>query len=118
MTRFRFILAAMGFGAIAKGQEMGIERHRALRAPIPDPDSEDDRKWKNGKPLNNQCPVCGTMAEAFHAENDCLEYAGPPVQTGDVLSLTCSKRSTHPANRMLRCSRCNNCFWQDAEAEK
>ena len=48
--------------------------------------------WQERRPKNGQCPVCGTFAQAFKSE--------------DVKSW------------MVRCNRCSNGFWQDAEVSK
>ena len=54
-------------------------------------------KWfHDKKPLNNQCPVCGTMADAYHSE-------GSPVAL---------RYEAH--QNLIRCARCNAAFWQDA----
>ena len=49
------------------------------------------------KPLNNQCPVCGKMADPYDS------YARVP---GQDIKL---------ASRITRCSHCNAAFWQDAD---
>jgi hypothetical protein len=52
--------------------------------------------FSEGNPLNNQCPVCGTMAEPYHPLSGTLHSGSVPT----------------------RCKRCNCAFWQDAEPDK
>lgn len=61
------------------------------------------------EPKPNQCPVCGTMAEPYKRELDCV---GMDVEKGRYVPLPCG-----PADRVTRCKRCNAAFWQDAEGE-
>lgn len=53
------------------------------------------------KPLNNQCPVCGEMAEPFRREGGKI-VSGWIGKLGETINLT-------------RCKRCNAAFWQDVE---
>ena len=57
---------------------------------------------KGEPPLNRQCPVCGTMAEAYKVD---MFYCD-------------GEECFPPKARITRCARCNNAFWIDAEASK
>lgn len=66
------------------------------------------------KPVNNKCPVCGTMAEPFRSsasyESNCRSVID--FNSGRA-RLMCDK-ATAPEN-LTRCLNCNNAFWQEAE---
>ena len=67
------------------------------------------RHFKPGKALNNQCPVCGTMAKPYRAATGGMTLTGtvridPP---GDM-----------PRLNLARCLRCSAAFWQDSEDKK
>jgi len=58
------------------------------------------------KPVNNECPVCGTMAPPYHDPGPCL-----------IADMTCL---THGPSRigmenLIRCKNCNAAFWQVSE---
>jgi len=57
---------------------------------------ERELEWFSGKARNNQCPVCGTLAPAFHRTST--------TRIGDQV--------------LTRCLRCNAGFWQDSEVVK
>jgi hypothetical protein len=62
------------------------------------------------KPLNNQCPVCGTMAPA-RIDQKVRDASGMP--------LTIRIPGGGEVQRWVaRCAHCNAAFWQDAEVVK
>src|SRR4051812_12993583 len=102
MKRLQFLAAFLGFGAAAKGQKkdtslvtipsipgegdcIGADDHEYKRIECPSHFLPKNPKLL----LNNQCPVCGTMAD----------IVGVPFI-------------------LARCKTCNAAFWQDAEREK
>lgn len=62
--------------------------------------------WRcgDGTPFNNQCPTCGTMAEAILGNDRHVVFNGDRPGT-----LLASDMQMH------RCLRCNAAFWQRAE---
>ena len=67
--------------------------------------------WRTGQALNNQCPVCGTMADAYIVAN-----AGHLIQcTHPKPGQVCvaPSRGQVPNWRTVRCQRCNARFDQD-----
>lgn len=65
--------------------------------------------WKTGKAINNQCPVCGTMAEPYvYRDAGHLITCDHPRP-----GLTCVA-PLRIASRTVRCERCNARFDQDA----
>jgi hypothetical protein len=84
--------------------------------------------FSEGNPLNNQCPVCGTMAEPYHPTElkrvfiPCPKTALYFDKTGSGLcedwKLFPVEGSVAGMQRLNRCKRCNCAFWQDAEPDK
>lgn len=115
MKRFSFILSMLGIGAAAKAQTKGTVVHDPYDA-LPNVKSlsfESPKLFMEGReikwlgenhPLNNQCPVCGTMVKPFHNPTICISSSG---------SVACGPNQT-----VTRCLRCNSAFWQDAEEQK
>jgi hypothetical protein len=65
------------------------------------------------KPLNNQCPICGEMAEPYKPDTRfCGDYSSGQPRSAMGLS------GCEPTMTITRCKRCNAAFWQDAEAGK
>ena len=67
--------------------------------------------WRTGPALNNQCPVCGAMAEPY-----LLESAGHLIpcshpKPGQVCVAPVPGKV--PTSRTVRCRRCNVRFDQD-----
>jgi hypothetical protein len=73
------------------------------------------RWFSDGKPLNGQCPVCGTMADPAKLAPGEMRWTCEG-QTGK--SSICSPYLTMPVQNLTRCKRCNCAFWQDAEPDK
>ena len=76
--------------------------------------------WQQGKALNNQCPQCGTMAEAYKRSSWVAAMAGVnctrPGPNGDMFAImTPCKESDAPDSRRIDCERCNTTFRQRAE---
>jgi len=71
---------------------------------------------KNKPALNNQCPVCGTMAEPYHRPTGGVHIVpcGPGVIGSNVV---CAEPGEPygPTEIIVRCKHCNAAFWQDAE---
>lgn len=65
------------------------------------------------KPLNNQCPVCGTMAQPYHPD---IRYCGDYNIGQQPTAL--GMAGCEPKSIMCRCLRCNASFWQDEEPAK
>ena len=59
------------------------------------------------KPVNGECPVCGTMAPAYFPQTGRVLTVIPPINV-----------PAEPDSRIVRCSHCNDAFWQDAEGVK
>ena len=103
MKRSTFLASVFGFLRIAQAQQglAGMDSDRAWAMPP-------------YKPLNNQCPVCGTMARPYtgkraYSEPWC-EGAQPFPPTKEMLA----ECQDPPRQRIVRCHRCNAAFWQDA----
>jgi len=104
--------------AVAKGQGLQLPTgaggcgliyittgdYKTVKCPEPPIVPVERLDWPDGKPLNNQCPVCGTMA-ASHKRGEI-----PTVEIAGVLYV---EDAMLP--RVARCLRCNCAFWQDAE---
>lgn len=98
MNRKAFFTTLFGVAGVAKAQQW------KQCVPYGDYLCSD----KNKAALNNQCPVCGEMAEKYPRKGayvaDCGFYqGGPPTGSG------CAGTSN-----LTRCKRCNAAFWQDA----
>ena len=57
--------------------------------------------------LNNQCPVCGTMAKPYRRMGMSLTGTVRIDPPGDM-----------PKHNLARCLRCNAAFWQNSEDNK
>lgn len=109
MKRSAFIASVFGFIGIGKAQQWKecTTGKPGTTAYITEPRCYPPKNHPEPA-LNNQCPVCGTMAAPyspgmiFNAVGTCLDREGKET--------ACSK-----APRIIRCKRCNAAFWQDAE---
>lgn len=82
------------------------------------------------RPLNGECPVCGTVAPKFepklsdyYADNACLSQRVPVgTKIGEIVSVIASCRhpdvSDLPKRQEVDCAHCRNAFYQDAEVSK
>lgn len=95
MNRFRFLAALFGFGAAAQ-----VPQSSEMAAGM-------GTAWDKRKPKNNECPVCGTMAEPFHKPRYWDNYPSGFVETG-------ADGRSRPVD-VTRCKHCNAAFWRDAE---
>jgi hypothetical protein len=117
MNRIAFLSTLFGFAAVAKAQHpLGVE-------DVPTGGMSQGFMfkgwpWSDKSPVNNQCPLCGTMAEEYHRPtaagwlNNCHHESGDPA---DVV--TCDPVKDVPygeLERVTRCKRCNNAFFQEA----
>jgi hypothetical protein len=97
MNRSAFIAALLGAVGIGKAQQW-------KRCGLEETEFATGRQVRCDEPFpakNNQCPVCGTMAEPYRRDGD------GNVISGWVGSIALSINLT-------RCKRCNAAFWQDA----
>ena len=65
--------------------------------------------WKTGKAINNQCPVCGTMAEPYVYRD-----AGHLINCDHPRPGLVCVAPLQTSSRTVRCQRCNARFDQDA----
>src|ERR1035438_58929 len=77
-----------------KAKEVAIDALKSLPA------------WHIGKPRNNQCPVCGTMAPNLGHDSAIDEIF---KRRPDLASRYVGRKQANTA----RCYRCNAAFWQD-----
>ena len=92
MTRKNFWLSLAGV-AIARAQ---------VGTPI---------AWHAGAALNNQCPVCGTMADPYVIENAGHLIPCSHPKPGQLC--VAPVPGERPRSRTVRCQRCNVRFDQD-----
>jgi uncharacterized protein with PIN domain len=106
MNRSAFIAALLGAVGIGKAQQA-----RWSVACI------DGTNVRRCDPENNQCPVCGALAEPYKRPTydsmltNCRGTADPYV-------VQCDPQKAIPygeTERLTRCKRCNAAFWQDAQ---
>lgn len=109
ITRGKFWLALFSGMEVARAQEWeltGIVESSpgstSLRAGI---------AWQKGPALNNQCPVCGTMAEPYVMQNAGHLIPCSHPKTGQAC--VAPVRGKPADSRSVRCQRCNARFDQD-----
>lgn len=113
MKRLQFMAALVGMTGVARAQQwkecVSLETTSPLLTCT----------GKTKTALNNQCPVCGTLAAPYVRPltdknggfmRNC-KPAGEFLVSCDPPQLTPSG----PPERVTRCKRCNAAFWQDAE---
>lgn len=109
MKRLTFIGSLLGLTGIAKAQQwkeckptVALSGNASLR--------NGKLSWCSSRALNDQCPVCGTMAEKYHRtiSGDCSS-----ARMVDRITV-CPPPTIDPTERVTRCKRCNAAFWQDA----
>jgi|SRR6185295_12437688 len=70
--------------------------------------------WTKGKAINNQCPQCGTMAAPLPQHGPFRNCrASTPIEN-TTSGQVCIEADMNK-NQLVRCLRCNNAFFQDAE---
>ena len=72
------------------------------------------------KPVNNECPTCGTMAVPYVRTTEGLTGCGPvPCGANGTCFAVCTPWTVDhlPKSRSIRCDHCNAAFWQDAEVQ-
>ena len=109
MSRKKFWLALVSGLGIVRAQEpewTGLEES----SPIPT-SSATGIGWQNGPALNNQCPVCGTMAEPYVMQNAGHLIACSHPKPGRICVAPVPGKP--PESRTVRCQRCNARFDQD-----
>ena len=69
--------------------------------------------------LNNQCPVCGTMAKPYRGKRAYSEpwCEGGPQQFPPTKEMLAQCEDL-PRQRITRCLRCSAAFWQNSEDKK
>lgn len=103
INRSAFLAGLAGLLGIARAQTLTVQglgskriKYDVYSLTDPKPDEIRPPEWYFGKALNNQCAVCGTMAEPDKKirvfEGRLAEWLGP-----------------------TRCKHCNAAFFQDAE---
>lgn len=130
VNRFSFIYSILGLGvgvgasasAVAKAQTTGTVRQQwygqDCDAWHPCGGNSKIIGWLVGKAVNNQCPLCGTMAAKYEREPD--YYSAPknckPVSDNKYL-VVCDPITAlaGPMKRITCCAKCSNAFWQTAE---
>lgn len=75
------------------------------------PPGESASAWRRGQSLNNQCPVCGTMAEPYVMAN--AGHLIPCSHPKPGQACVAPVPGKPPASRTIRCRRCNVRFDQD-----
>ena len=121
MTR-KWFLGLLGLSAAgqASGQN---DDWVSIRTKVSAPDRKlpvgksgnGSNEWIYRKPLNNQCPVCGTMAPKYGRETF---GGGTTCTTGVPPVCTQTYGSMSPGSRTVSCSHCRARFDQDAEDVK
>jgi|SRR5215475_11540387 len=109
MTRKKFWLALFSGLGIARAQEAESSEIVESR-PIP-ASSPAGIEWQNGKALNNQCPVCGAMAEPYVMKD--AGHLIPCSHPKPGQACVAPVRGKPAESRSVRCQRCNVRFDQD-----
>ena len=106
ITRKKFWLTLFSGLGMARAQELGLTgvvESRPISTSLPT-----GIAWQNGPALNDQCPVCGTMAEPYVMQNagHVIPCSHPKAAQICVAPL----RGKVPEARTVRCQRCNARF--------
>lgn len=104
------ILGMMGLGVKAQQSSSVIQSNpsTSVKAVWYPPQWTMEVSPEAGKPKNNRCPVCGTMAPPRKILKAQCNPAGATVGIPEWPS--CGE-----GQNLTRCKRCNAAFWQDAE---
>jgi hypothetical protein len=124
MKRSDFIMRSIGlllaWAGISRAQPALNGNHcwaqDASGKLIPSNCGEKARWLATGKVLNNQCPVCGTMAEPFETKRIIWSYIVKPCvppEKDSHIACTEANYGPDPGANLIRCKRCNAAFWQD-----
>jgi len=106
ITRKNFWLALFSGLGIARAQEPGFTGFvDSSTRPI------SGIAWQNGPALNNQCPVCGTMADPYVMQN--AGHLVPCSHPKPGQACVAPVPGKPPETRTVRCQRCNARFEQD-----
>ena len=116
MTRARFFAALAGVCGVAKAQTVG---GAVGSSDICWPRIPFNPHAKNGikmcADVNNQCPVCGEMAEPLTPIKSGLQNCRG---TGDGYTAVCEDVFVNPDSPQLtRCKRCSAAFFRDYEVK-
>jgi hypothetical protein len=109
ITRKKFWLALFSGLEIARAQEpelTGVVESRPISTLL-----ATEIAWQNGPALNNQCPVCGTMAEPFVMQN--AGHLIPCSHPKPGQACVAPVPGKPAESRTVRCQRCNVRFEQD-----
>jgi hypothetical protein len=105
MKRRSWLLALLGAGGASAQNYMGC---------VPP-------QWSSSCPrVNNQCPVCGTMAKEYRPKLGSPEAVCTPGTIGRISQegvLFCHSwvnLEDAPKDRLIRCKKCAAAFFQDA----
>ena len=112
ITRKKFWLTLISGLGIARAQEPEFTGRVESSATPPSLPAPTGIGWRNGTALNNQCPVCGTMAEPYVMEN--VGHLVPCAHPKPGQTCVAPARGKVPEARTVRCQRCNARFDQDA----
>lgn len=121
MNRWKFIAALFGIGTLAKAQEQIPIVSNIGFLPSLWVENREIHWFRDKKPLNNQCPVCGTMAAPFHRDlvvNGLKFREWEQRNAGGDFQKWAKENGgipTGPVENLTRCARCNAAFWQDAQ---
>jgi hypothetical protein len=124
LKRKTFLAGLFGLVGIGKAQQwkechgpwLGNAGSTRARMVEVRPDMACPADMPRAKVLNNQCPVCSEIAEAYERPTydsmltNCRGTADPYV-------VQCDPKKAIPygaTERLTRCKRCNAAFWQDA----
>jgi hypothetical protein len=115
MKRSTF-LTMLGFLGISKAQQWNIKGTTVIdESPGHNVSLADESYIVSQRPaLNNQCPVCGTMAKPYSGKR---AFTYPFCEGAQQLPPTkemWEKCQDPPAQRIARCRHCNAAFWQNA----
>ena len=114
LARRNLFAALAGFLGIARAQtSTNLPTVTCRDADVYPPDCKTKivkLGWQSGKATPNQCPVCGTMADPYVRKLDDCDVWNMSGHVASTRKVPCS-----PASREVRCARCNNAFWVDAE---
>ncbi len=95
---------------------LGLLATGVLRAqePVSTVEVRAQRPWSQIKPVNGQCPVCGTQAQEYKKNGvDCdgLTAVSGLSMRFAIMGTGCEE------SRIIRCDNCSAAFWQDAVKE-